>query len=182
MTDIHNFDAVSGAYIHTSPARLDPLDGLPLVPANATMIAPPAAPPGQVVRWTGAAWELVADQRGTEYWLPDGSHHTITEIGVERPPEALDAPPPPSLDARRAGASLDRSGFCVALNAQGILAVADAISAAKGDWPSAFGEAPAALMIDWAAKQQIGRTGPVVTALIAANALTETQADALFEV
>jgi len=42
-----------------------------LLPSNATYDAPPEVPEGYVARWTGEAWELIEDHRGTRYWLPD---------------------------------------------------------------------------------------------------------------
>ena len=103
MTDIHNFDAETGAYLSTAKAGLDPLDRKPMVPANATLIAPPETGANEVAVWEGDAWTIKPDHRGTEYWLADGSHHSITEIGDVLPEVALDAAPPkPREDQRKA--------------------------------------------------------------------------------
>ncbi|WP_425063193.1 hypothetical protein [Pyruvatibacter mobilis] len=52
-------------------------------------------------------WSLVPDWRGHTYWLPDGSHHTINDIGVEPPATALSEAPAPSMsDARSAAIRL----------------------------------------------------------------------------
>jgi hypothetical protein len=106
MTNIHNFDAETGAFLSTIKARLDPLDRKPMVPANATLIAPPEAGANEVAVWAEGAWAIKPDQRGTEYWLADGSHYTITAIGEEPPEDALDAAPPiPRADQRKAALS-----------------------------------------------------------------------------
>lgn len=42
-----------------------------LLPANATFTAPPAAEAGKAVVWNGTAWEMMEDNRGTKYWLPE---------------------------------------------------------------------------------------------------------------
>lgn len=103
MTDIHNFDAETGAYLGTAKAGLDPLDRKPMVPANATLIAPPETGANEVAVWVDGAWAIKPDHRGAEYWLADGTHHTIAEIGEVPPEDALDAPPPtPREDQRKA--------------------------------------------------------------------------------
>ena len=94
MTEIHNYDADTGTYLGTTKARLDPLEGKPMVPANATLVAPPKSGAQKVAVWGGDGWSLEPDYRGTEYWLADGSRHFITEIGDEPPEEALEAAPP----------------------------------------------------------------------------------------
>jgi hypothetical protein len=47
--------------------------------------------------WDASAndWRAVPDYRGHSYWLADGSFHTIDDIGVSPPADALDSPPPP---------------------------------------------------------------------------------------
>lgn len=97
-------------------------------------------------------------------------------VAVECAPAAF------SVDDRRRAAVVSRSAFCTALHSAGILPEASAISAARGDWPAEFGVATGAMKIDWAAKQNISRTGSVVAELVGSGALTEAQADALFEV
>lgn len=108
--DIYFFDQITGEFLGGGKADLNPMasDSAPEVdrffmPEFATPTAPPEAPEGQKARWTDDAWELVADHRGQDYYLPDGSHHIITELGLERPAEALDEAPPmpvhPTADA-----------------------------------------------------------------------------------
>ena len=89
---IFHYDA-DGVLTGTGTAKLDPIDGLPRIPQNATDIAPPADQPGYSAVFDGTTWTSTVDQRGTTYYLPDGSEHTITDLGVAAPGDALDAPP-----------------------------------------------------------------------------------------
>lgn len=92
---VYSFSPVTGEFTGATEAQVSPLEpGVILLPANATDLAPPEAPKGEVVVWKGGAWDIQPDNRGVEYWLADGSHHKIEEIGVLKPNEALDAPPP----------------------------------------------------------------------------------------
>jgi hypothetical protein len=50
----------------------------------------------------GSLWAKVADFRGTSYWTAERVQHTITEVGVVAPADALDADPGPTLDERKA--------------------------------------------------------------------------------
>jgi hypothetical protein len=98
--EIYHWNRESGEYSGSSFARADPLEEDHfLIPANATEVEPPNAGVGQVAQWGDTGWQAVDDLRGTDYWLADGSAHTITEIGVSLPDGALDAPPPPELTA-----------------------------------------------------------------------------------
>lgn len=64
-----------GLFTHTELCSPDPLESelagkaVWLLPANATLTAPPAEA-GKVAVWNGTAWELWEDNRGTKYWLP----------------------------------------------------------------------------------------------------------------
>ena len=102
MTDlplIHSFDAATGEHVATRPARMNPKrPDEPVVPALATLIAPPAAGPNEAAVFDAAAgaWSLVPDHRGTEWWEADGTPHRIEALG-EAPAEGavLNAPPGP---------------------------------------------------------------------------------------
>lgn len=94
MNILHHFSSANGAFIGASEARLDPLDKTPMVPGHSTLSAPPEPGADQIARWDGETWVIVADRRGEEYWLPDGTRHLIDEIGVDLPSGALPAPPP----------------------------------------------------------------------------------------
>jgi len=96
------------------------------------------------------------------------------------------------LDDERAAwrktAFLYRRDFCIALKRAGVLSAAQAIQAAKGDWPQAFTSALAQLPqdaqeeaeIEWAAVQEIRRNHPMIALLGSAANMTDEQIDALF--
>jgi hypothetical protein len=78
----------------TAQRAANPPPGEPL-PDALTVIAPPHADAHQAPCWNAqhAAWDLVPDYRGVTYWTADGAQHVITELGVELPADALNAPP-----------------------------------------------------------------------------------------
>ena len=80
-----------GNYTHQTEARLDPIAGEPLVPAGATLTAPPPAADNKVAKWDEAKdeWSQVADYRG-QYWTADGGEVEITESGVSPPAGATE--------------------------------------------------------------------------------------------
>lgn len=71
-----------------------------LYPAGTRTQTPPTLGPNQAARTTGPGrddpWEVVPDFNGLTYWLPDGSQHTISAVGVAPPEGYLTAPPPPT--------------------------------------------------------------------------------------
>lgn len=101
-----------------------------------------------------------------------------------------DAEKAADLSARRIRANLSRQDFCLALKRAGILPPAEAIAAAKGDWPATFNAALPGLalrdvdadeaQIIWASATRIMRNHPLIGALSAAAGLTDIQVDALF--
>ncbi|MEJ1402588.1 MAG: hypothetical protein RPU61_03595 [Candidatus Sedimenticola sp. (ex Thyasira tokunagai)] len=91
----HSYNPENGTYLGPMIAGIDPLEskvaGEPVYlgpPANAVTEAPLGAEANQIDVYNDG-WQLVADHRGQEYYLADGSHHTITEIGIEPPADAL---------------------------------------------------------------------------------------------
>lgn len=124
MTTLYHFEPTTGEYLKENEARLDPIEGKPLVPANATKTAPPNAKDGFASVWNGKAWDHVIDQRGP-YWLNDGSEHQISELGKMRPSGALLKKPAPTLEASKADA------------ASTIQSIASAVVLAIGGNPSA---------------------------------------------
>ncbi|MCG8990893.1 DUF4376 domain-containing protein [Laribacter hongkongensis] len=102
--DLYNYTA-QGLHVGTSTADESPLEpGVFLIPAHATPIAPPPAGQNEAAIFDGSSWRLVADYTGTSYWLPDGSHHVISEIGDVPPDHCLTESPPISLDTLRENA------------------------------------------------------------------------------
>lgn len=96
---LYAYDPVTGEYTTTAEADPSPLeDGVYLYPAYTTDVAPPNADDHQSAVYQDGAWTLVPDWRGHTYWLSDGTEHTIDEINVSPPADALDAAPPPTLD------------------------------------------------------------------------------------
>ena len=95
---------------------------------------------------------------------------------------------PPDIATIRANTAMSRSEFCNAMHAAGLISFADALSAAKGEWPAPFAAALAALptemqeraQITWAAVQTIERTNPMILAVQAALGWSDAQADVLF--
>lgn len=87
--EVYQYSPDTGEYLGARVAQPSPLEpGQFLVPANATTAPPISVSPGHVARWTGTGWEEVIDLRGTVYWLPDGSEHWVSEIGVTLPVDA----------------------------------------------------------------------------------------------
>ena len=86
MTKIYHYDD-EGYYTHQTEARLDPIGGEPLVPANSTLTAPLPAVDTQIARWNKAQqqWAQVADYRGGRYWTAAGGLIEITELGALPP-------------------------------------------------------------------------------------------------
>ena len=86
MTKLYHYDD-KGYYTHQSEARPDPIAGEPLVPARATLTAPPPAVDGQVARWNQAQaqWSQIVDYRGRRYWTAAEGLIEITEVGVSPP-------------------------------------------------------------------------------------------------
>jgi hypothetical protein len=90
----------------------------------------------------------------------------------------------------RAGASLTRRAFCLALASADILPPAEAIDAAKGNWPATFDAALAGLsdtekfaaQIEWATAQNVQRAHPLIAMLAGPDAanLSDAQVDTLF--
>lgn len=68
-----------------------------LIPPSATELEPPSAGDYEVAIFQpdSKTWTIKPDYRETEYWLPDGSHHKIEQIGEIPPENALDSQPPP---------------------------------------------------------------------------------------
>lgn len=90
--------------------------------------------------------------------------------------------------AYRNTASLSRRDFCLGLASAGILPNADAIAAARGDWPDAMAsfltylDAAQAVdaQIEWAAAGSIERMHPFVLSLASWLSMPDADVDALF--
>lgn len=89
MTKLYHYDD-TGYYTHQTEARLDPIDGTPLVPAGATLTAPLPAVDTQIARWNEAQWSQVVDYRGRRYWTASQGLIEIAEAGVSPPAGAAE--------------------------------------------------------------------------------------------
>ena len=95
MTTIHHYSEHTGEYLGSGTADRCQITGVALLPYCATPLAPPKTKAHQAAIFKGAAWSVVADLRGAQYWLSDGSEHTINRLGETLPENALTEPPPP---------------------------------------------------------------------------------------
>ena len=100
---IYNYHPQTGEFLSQDQADPSPLEpGVFLAPAYATAIEPPPTEAHQAAVFDGAQWRITPDWRGHSYWRSDGTRHSIAELGQTPPADALDAPPPPPLDAIKA--------------------------------------------------------------------------------
>lgn len=166
---------LDGNYTGESLADEDPLEpGRFLIPAGCVEVPPPPIPFGQKAVWQAGAWSLV----------------TLT-LGEANPSPTLPPTPAQLLEVARAQAALDRGSFCKALKAGGIMSAAEAVEAAKGNWPASFAQALAAMsgidpddaQIDWAVAASVRRLHPLFLAILAwyaaATGLSAEKAEAL---
>lgn len=92
----YRYDPETFEYQH--PVLCQPNPARPgefLIPPSATDLKPPKANQHEAVVFQKETneWVIKPDYRDTEYWLADGSHHTITNIGETLPAAALDSDP-----------------------------------------------------------------------------------------
>jgi hypothetical protein len=88
----------------------------------------------------------------------------------------------------RSKATLSRREFCIAAYRAGLLSEADAVLAAKGEWPASFDAALVGLptnvvteaKIEWASVSEIRRSAPLLATVQATAGVTDEQLDALF--
>lgn len=77
---VYSYNPATGEFVGDDVADPSPLeDGVWLIPANATTVAPPAPQPGKAIVWTGSAWALKADHRG-ETWYGGADGREPVEI------------------------------------------------------------------------------------------------------
>lgn len=100
MKTVYLYDPSTGEYIREYIAQESPLQpGEYIAPTHSVDDAPHIVP-GHWPIWQNGVWVNVPDLRGTDYYLPDGSRHEVTELGFELPAGATLSPPilPPSID------------------------------------------------------------------------------------
>ena len=113
----------------------------------------------------------------------------IVEI-INGRPVAMDRPAPDPaqvLAAWRDTKTIPRTQFCLNCKRAGLLSGAEAISAARGEWPSTFAAALIGLPMDadeaqiiWAALSEVHRNDPVLEEIRVFKNLTHEEVDALF--
>ena len=92
--NVYHFDPITSEYLGSGEAEADPLNaGQFLLPAHASFEAPPPVTSGQAAVRSDTGWAVKSDRRGEQYWLADGSRHTIEKIGEDTPAGALTAAP-----------------------------------------------------------------------------------------
>ena len=80
--DIYHYSPINGEFVAAGPARPDPLeDGVFLIPAHATAVAPPVEVNGKARCFLGGAWTQQPDHRGETWWQADGTAIVIDTIG-----------------------------------------------------------------------------------------------------
>ncbi|MCD9148983.1 hypothetical protein [Pseudophaeobacter flagellatus] len=142
---------------------------------------------------------------GTKYFSDaSGAYLGAFVDGVQPPAGAIerDCPPksaaalwldgnwiePDPRDGLRAVASLSRQAFCLALFREGILTEADAIAAARGDWPTALSDVLATLPSDaaaearivWATSTEVRRLHPLLAMIATHMGIDDLGLDAIF--
>lgn len=91
---IYNYHPSSGVFLSEGEAEQDQLDADNwLIPANATDKKPPKQKSGHALVFKNNKWQNIIDNRGTVYWLEDGSENVISAIGEELPEGALTEKP-----------------------------------------------------------------------------------------
>ena len=85
---IYHYHRVTKEFLGSSVARIDPKEAepTPLIPANATLDAPPEAGENQSAVFEDGAWALVDDYRGQTFYKPDGEEFIISDLDF--PPES----------------------------------------------------------------------------------------------
>lgn len=72
----YHFDQ-NGYLQGSSDAHPNPLEGGFLLPASSTFVVPPEAPVGQIAKWDGSAWSLVADPNAAAQAAADLAAKTV---------------------------------------------------------------------------------------------------------
>lgn len=110
MKNVYLYDELTGEYLGTEQAFLDPLEtelqgkDIFLLPANATFTAPMVVKEGYTQVYKDDVWNYVEDNRGKQYWLPEDEYGTpareMKELGAlpvnaifeapEKPPETAE--------------------------------------------------------------------------------------------
>lgn len=113
------YHAVTGELLETAVADPDPLDPTNwLIPANATVDAPPQAPEGSVACRIGTGWEVVLDNRGLIYSMGSGQALQFNQLGDVPEGFTRTAPPGPHHTWKKGAWELDQDAQRIAQVAQ----------------------------------------------------------------
>ncbi|WP_052265144.1 hypothetical protein [Ruegeria sp. ANG-R] len=110
MAKLYHYHSTTNELLGKTEARMDPVDGTPMVPGNATLIAPPNKESGKARVYKDGAWVQIEDRRGETYWLADKSEHKVEVLGP-LPVDALTEKPAPTLDERKDAAIQEARGI-----------------------------------------------------------------------
>lgn len=94
----YRYNPVTHEYEHPVICQPNPArPGEFLIPPSAIELKPPSTQDHEIAVFQTDSnnWMVKPDYRGNKYWLPDGSHHKIEQIGEVPPEDALDEQPPP---------------------------------------------------------------------------------------
>ena len=130
---------------------------------------------------------ILATIDGVEMTIPNDPANRHYAALIEAGVDIADAAEP-SIDDIRAGASIDRAAFCNGLADAGVITDAEAIDAARGEWPASFAgfldyltdKQRRDAQITWASCVTIQRNHEFVVSLAWWTAMTDEQVDALF--
>jgi len=189
---IYLYDA-AGIFTGIGEADESPLEpGVWLIPAGATMLAPPDFSEKQAAVWTGADWALCEDHRGeVHYSTADGSTLTVSALGplAEVAPGTTDIPPPAEMPADHRLVWKDTEwGFEIlppptavtmrqarlALLAAGKLAT---VNVAIATMPGDTGEAA---RVEWEYATSVDRNNPLIESMSQIAELSEPDLDDFF--
>lgn len=111
------YHASTGELLETALADPDPLDPTNwLIPANATIDAPPVVPKGSVARRVESRrWEVVPDNRGLIYSTTNGQPLQLSQLGAVPEGFTRVAPPGPHHTWKKGAWEIDQDAQLVAL-------------------------------------------------------------------
>jgi len=173
---VFQFHSVTGELIGTSYADTDPMEPERwVVPASATLTAPPEPATGFARVFANQAWQQVEDHRGETWWKGDGEAVIISFLG-DPAGQGMSATEPEPEPVDPTSFPLSRLTFWLAaahigVTKAGIRAHIDAM-------PEGVGKYQALVYLEEA--QVYRREDPLLIQMAAAEGITETELDALW--
>ena len=132
----------AGLYAGDYEAQENPLEeGEYIAPTYSTEEAPPIEKQNESAIYVDGSWQIAHNFQDVEYWLTDGTKHTITEIGIVPPVDAVFAEQEPSLEqVNQNQVQAERNQARADLEALDRASLRDAIDyiASKADAPAAL--------------------------------------------